>query len=97
VTLFSFEVSAGTVENDAQCSIIWPYLTVKPKSHFSAILAACPRTIFMLYVFILLKLQYILSHCILISNVQLYYVPKVICVALGSTEVQVKQIFFILV
>jgi hypothetical protein len=95
--VFYFEVSAGTAENDAQCSIIWPYLTVQPKSHFSAYPAACSRTIFMLHIFILLKLHYILPHCILISTVQLYYVPKVICAALGRTEVQVRKIFLILV
>jgi hypothetical protein len=92
MTLFYFEVSAGTVENDAQCSIIWPYFTIQPKSHFSAFLAACPINILMLHIFILLKLHYILPHSTLISTVQLYYVPKVICATLGSTEVQVRQI-----
>ena len=70
-----------------------PYCTAK--SHFSALLAACPRTIFMLLIFILLKFHYILPHCIVISTVQLYYVPKVICAALGSIDVQVRQIFLI--
>jgi len=70
-----------------------PYCTAK--SHFSALLAACPRTIFMLLIFILLKFHYILPHCIVISTVQLYYVTKVICAALGSIDVQVRQIFLI--